>query len=327
MDRGTRLRLSELNSTPTSGKTASMSFNNCSSGCNGKYLAFSHKHLVQVCEEELLSSATEECKEITINASAKTTDIVTQAKWCEIAGVAYLVVASVVGLRIYTVPFSGSASEMELVCIWTPDKQTGKGFERELCEPPFRGIACPSPPSSSDCLMVGSSTGGVIFFHVEGKDFEFDQVVKGHDTAVTCMGGGANCCVSGDQDGNTTVWSAVSKAEQCRLKGDGHPATSCHVRKDRVFVAYSTGNIKIFLRSTQSVAVEIAAHARCIWAMDIHPYKNWIASVGEDTMLNVFEFPEQVGNLLSLLFSSLLFLFARLPELDISHLSSSSLPS
>ena len=180
---------------------------------------------------------------------------------------------------------------MELVFIWTPSKHA-KEDHKMLCEAPLRGIACPSPPYEN-YLMIGSSAGGVIFFQVEGKEFEFDSVVKGHDAAVTCLGGGANCAVSGDQDGNTTVWSTMSKAVQCTLKGDGHPTTSCHVRKDRVFVAYSTGNIKIFLRSTQTVAVEIAAHARCIWAMDIHPYKNWIASVGEDTMLNVFSFPEQ----------------------------------
>lgn len=49
------------------------------------------------------------------------------------------------------------------------------------------------------------------------------------------------------------------------------PGTSIQIGHGLVVAAFSTGHLRIYSLSKQSLIVEIAAHARSISAIDIHP--------------------------------------------------------
>ena len=62
-------------------------------------------------------------------------------------------------------------------------------------------------------------------------------------------------------------------------------------RGDTVIGGFACGHIRVFRIGVKAAIVEISAHARCVTALAIHPSLPLFASVGEDTVLNVFNVP------------------------------------
>lgn len=79
------------------------------------------------------------------------------------------------------------------------------------------------------------------------------------------------------------------------------------MREDIVAAGFSTGHLRIFRTRTSELVVEVAAHSRCVNAVDIHAYQPLVVSVGEDTFVNIWSLPDfesKGSGEISLLFSS-----------------------
>ena len=160
----------------------------------------------------------------------------------------------------------------------------------------FRGIAHCSKGRSR--LMIGSSLGDVFIFFLKGIKLQNPIRKREHDFAISCMASTENGgFVSGDCGGNIIAWSGNRPSmitPKCIFRNiDEQACTSIVTHRDSIFAAYSTGHIREFRQSTQAMIVEIVAHARCILALDFDPSSLWLASVGEDTILNVFKIPSE----------------------------------
>lgn len=80
---------------------------------------------------------------------------------------------------------------------------------------------------------------------------------------------------SGDDEGSVIQWDRLAGKPLKVHEGAGLPVTSLLVRGDLIIAGYASGHIRIFRAAAAPEAslleVEVAAHARCITALDWHP--------------------------------------------------------
>jgi hypothetical protein len=116
------------------------------------------------------------------------------------------------------------------------------------------------------------------------------------------------------------VWAAGTPSSSASPlatfdKGSGAPCTSLALRGSHLVAGYATGHVRVFrmpaatagsgagagAAATGSTApsasggfleVEIAAHARAVMSVCFHPSRSTFASVGEDSVVNVWSLPE-----------------------------------
>jgi len=133
-------------------------------------------------------------------------------------------------------------------------------------------------------------------------------------------GGGCSFVAGGDDDGFVRIWDpdsgllvvefpppggggvAVSSVNN-HLSTDGFtprppptgrfPCTSLAVIAQRPILAagYSTGLIRLFRVDSRELVCELGAHSRRLTALASHPTLPLLASVGEDTFMHVWNFP------------------------------------
>lgn len=124
---------------------------------------------------------------------------------------------------------------------------------------------------------------------------ELRRTLNGHDAPVTALAASNKHLVSADESGDVRVWDAESSYAQSsafassgcvcvhrfrRARARAHereptilcaryPCTSVGIREDVVAAGYSTGHLRIFRTRTSELVVEVAAHSRCINAIDV----------------------------------------------------------
>lgn len=142
-------------------------------------------------------------------------------------------------------------------------------------------------------VYIGCCTGDIAQLSVSpGVSPSLIQMVKGHNAPIASLATiqALDFLASGDDLGVINVKDAQMK-KVSSFPGDGFPAT-CLVSHGEILAAgYANGLIRLFRPRQGELAIEIAAHSRCITAMDIHPSKPWIVSVAEDTFMNVWSLP------------------------------------
>jgi len=147
-------------------------------------------------------------------------------------------------------------------------------------------------------LLVGTSHGGIIVFEADKYKFGTDRTLSHelHTTPITDLcsqqetSGTGTHFASADLAGNIVVW-AVAGFQPCATfpAPTAHPCTAIKMRGTKIYAAYSTGHIRVFDWAKNRKVCEIAAHARIINALDLHPSKDWLASVAEDTYAIVWD--------------------------------------
>lgn len=73
--------------------------------------------------------------------------------------------------------------------------------------------------------------------------------------------------------------------------GRRFPCTAVAIRGDSVVAAFADGRVRIFSAGDGALLSEAAAHGRCITALTLHPTEHLFATVGEDTLVNVWTLP------------------------------------
>ena len=74
-----------------------------------------------------------------------------------------------------------------------------------------------------------------------------------------------------------------------------HPVTSLAVKGDTLVAGFGNGVVSLYSISGQCKKAEIAAHAKAVSAVVAHPEEDIFATVGYDTILNIFTLPSFSG--------------------------------
>lgn len=148
-------------------------------------------------------------------------------------------------------------------------------------------------------ICVGTSVGSIAVIHcptLDGERMALQQpLVTKSGQAITAAASSDSMMVAGNELGDLFVFSRSGGGifEQVwEFPGNGFPCTSLGVQGDVIVAAYCTGHIRLFRSSIHEMAIEIAAHARIINAIKIHPNLNMFASCGDDQFLNVWSLPD-----------------------------------
>jgi WD40 repeat protein len=137
---------------------------------------------------------------------------------------------------------------------------------------------------------------------------------KGHLAAVNCMGfeSASGTLFSGDDTGTVIQWQLPDMHPRSLFEGKGYPCTAvaCSPRAGGIAICgFACGHVRIFGASMacthpalpshslpgpqhmpvhMPALVEVAAHARPVTALALHPGLATFATVGEDSVLNVW---------------------------------------
>jgi len=205
-----------------------------------------------------------------------------QAKWVKLSSGKYLAIATTEDIILWDYHREKLSCKYSLV----DEKSAGRTDF-------FRGIA-----AVSGKLCVGCSTGIILVLEESHGSLNLVTRLEASEKASSSIsalfGGKTDTLLSGDSNGNVSVWNGTSLAEETTFasRGSGSPCMSVVGRGQIVIGAFASGHIRIFSRTTERIVAEIAAHARCITGLALHPTKGIYASVGEDAVLNVFAIPQ-----------------------------------
>ncbi|XP_052122234.1 WD repeat-containing protein 54-like isoform X2 [Frankliniella occidentalis] len=156
------------------------------------------------------------------------------------------------------------------------------------------------------CLLFqfpGNNVGSLYIFHLFDQQSEavLVQNQRGHKYGISAIAGPSDqvtddVIASGDQDGNVVVW-AVNRDhlhKDATFSSYGFACTSIHIWHKLIVVAYGSGHIRLFsIHPTAAMLVEVAAHARWITALDLAPDSGRLLSVGEDSLVRVWQIREE----------------------------------
>lgn len=270
---------------------------------NGKHLAYAaYTKAVIVPDGQCLrgGNAIAHCASIESEEGAQ----IQQLRWVQLQMQEFLVIATTKNLMIY------SAGGERLIHVVT----ASSGESANDAPAAFRGIgSCVAGPA--DYICVGVSTGAVCLVPVPNPaETAFgDSLLSptSEDAIVDVTAGQAPhndptraLVCSADSVGSVLVHALEADgmwqhccAFNCSTY-DETPSlcTTLRMRGNYIYAGYSTGHIRVFDLVACAQVVQVAAHARWINALEVHPDGTTFASAGEDTTINVWAFhaPPQV---------------------------------
>mmetsp|Transcript_13019 Transcript_13019/g.45767 ORF Transcript_13019/g.45767 Transcript_13019/m.45767 type:complete len:336 (-) Transcript_13019:294-1301(-) len=147
-------------------------------------------------------------------------------------------------------------------------------------------------------LIVGTNFGNLHVFVKEGVSFLHEnvqeEVHKDPIADIATNGKEGDLTVEGcrfavaDEAGNISVWSVAPLIPILSFKAVGESLTAVCMRNDLVIASTMLGKILIFSQTSEALTCEISAHTRSITAICMHPTRDLVASVSEDTYINIW---------------------------------------
>ncbi|TYZ63126.1 hypothetical protein PybrP1_008209 [[Pythium] brassicae (nom. inval.)] len=213
-----------------------------------------------------------------------------QVRLCALQDALVIVVASGTGVQIFDAKGEQSLYELGLKdALDTPEEGTAV-----FC----RGIAAIN--SRQPSLVVGTSVGKLLVIGKEkaakataAPEFDLLETLREHTnaaiTGVEASPAGALLATS-DDSGLLLVRRPDDNFDVAhRVESDaGYPITAMRFVLDKWLVCgYLTGALRVYAADTLQLHAEVAAHSRAITALDA--LEGYVASVGEDTFLNIWE--------------------------------------
>ncbi|KAM4809353.1 WD repeat-containing protein 54 [Rhinophrynus dorsalis] len=221
---------------------------------------------------------------------AVSSSLITQASWCVLPSRVLLVLTSQKGIQMYESDGSIMVYWHALDALVTPPAQAVFA----------RGIA----PARGQYICVGTSSGLVLVFDIpaKGTNITLAEVLAEHRDPITDIAcetcddkGGAADLVTADDSGALCVWKS---GEDFKLltKISAYGVTCCSVKLwDGVIVAaYGSGQIRVYDAATGALNVEVDAHARWIYTLDIAPESGKLLSGAEDSFVQIWQLTRSV---------------------------------
>lgn len=158
----------------------------------------------------------------------------------------------------------------------------------------FRGLAYSHKKTKfGRTLFVGTSQGDVLVFREDNGSLTLRLKLRASKTPIStvCASVSSGILAAGSTSGQISVWRLDDLVNVGKVIRKGSSCMSLQIRKKLVMAAFSSGQIRVYsCASGVRLVAEIAAHVRCITALALHPQKDWLASVSEDTAINVWSF-------------------------------------
>jgi WD40 repeat protein len=250
------------------------------------YIHRSEVHMVKNVHSSLTS--TEKGSSVSIKAAYAEKDPVSQARFCHLQMGDMLVVATLTGLmHVY------DSDGQKLIHFHKLAKSSDLSKEAQL-----RGIA----HDGGAYVTVGSGTGELLVFNITQKKLALTRKLAGHKDGITDIDFNIkeNLLASADETGTIMLWNTKEAKEGAytkiaEFKGTGDPCWSVQIGHGYVIGGYSTGHIRMFSIEKKQLAVEIAAHARTVNAVDIHPTIPMVIACSEDSFLSAWSIPASKG--------------------------------
>lgn len=173
----------------------------------------------------------------------------------------------------------------------------------DLSKLKFHQGSCVVP--SAGHVAIGTSKGSLVpVYAASAESFAaLSESKPGSPTAeVTdlCYSAAANAVFSVHANGDMLVWAVTASGPYSNtakaLTGSDQVPIRIAPLGTRLAVAHGTGTICLFDALSHELQVEVTAHARWITGMAIREDTGQIASVGEDTVLNVWQVDMAHGN-------------------------------
>ncbi|CEM08024.1 unnamed protein product [Vitrella brassicaformis CCMP3155] len=161
-----------------------------------------------------------------------------------------------------------------------------------------RGAAVCAFPQA-DHVIIGSSAGELIIIRTDGDAFHSLATRKVASASpvmvVACSGEGSDQHVmSGHANGEIVWWRPEANGMYMQLPGALQHAqdtpTCMKVLGNTLYCGFGTGHLRVYDAVRRELKIEIAAHGRWINDIDVR-HDGLVASVGEDTVLNVWRCP------------------------------------
>lgn len=213
--------------------------------------------------------------------------VVTQCRFISIGShVERLVVTSNQGVHIY------NASSLVQICEHLPESPAKESTKSAASPSPpeedffFRGIA---GFISRPFLLVGSSLGEVLLFHHKGSRIGIEDRLTPHRNPITCLATSTLYLASADDFGGVKVHDLTTREVLMSYASSGAGCAALIIRGEMVVAGFVNGVIRIYYVLMDGVKIEIAAHARAVTSLDIHPFDNLMVSGGEDCYINIWE--------------------------------------
>uniref|UniRef100_A0A673CIP9 WD repeat-containing protein 54 beta-propeller domain-containing protein n=1 Tax=Sphaeramia orbicularis TaxID=375764 RepID=A0A673CIP9_9TELE len=133
-------------------------------------------------------------------------------------------------------------------------------------------------------------------WNIKGSNITLSEVVEEHKEPITDIAsecsGSQECIadmVSADDGGNLCVWKSGEEFQLLnKIPGFDMSCSSVKLWKGTVAAGYGTGQIRLYEAVTGILHVEINAHARWIYSLDIAPFSGLLLSAAEDSLVRVW---------------------------------------
>eukprot|EP00668_Euglena_longa_P041843 GGOE01055122.1.p1 GENE.GGOE01055122.1~~GGOE01055122.1.p1 ORF type:complete len:313 (+),score=11.71 GGOE01055122.1:49-939(+) len=254
----------------------SLQYQNLSFG-EGKFV-YIHKS-----EVHILNTSNKE------TSSLQVKEKVYQAKVCEVNGQNFIVVAVQGGVQFWDL---GKEK-----CLFTVPYQEEGSFLS-------RGIA-----AIGSSVFTGTSTGAIAVIDVKSEGASVAQIFREHKDFISDISAGTLAglpvVASADLAGEVLLWDQTGSILARMDKSPGDTVSCVAVTPLNVVCGYGSGKIRLF-NGAGKKTVEIAAHCRWINALDYCETRNWLASVSEDMVAQVWQLSSETDPKVSLRSSKLL---------------------
>eukprot|EP00929_Paragymnodinium_shiwhaense_P122277 TRINITY_DN94911_c0_g1_i1.p2 TRINITY_DN94911_c0_g1~~TRINITY_DN94911_c0_g1_i1.p2 ORF type:complete len:318 (+),score=58.26 TRINITY_DN94911_c0_g1_i1:107-1060(+) len=221
----------------------------------------------------------------------------TSIRYVQLANAPVLCVSSSNGTQIYT---EDGSTLLHFVRV---DDQGGKADTLKC----HRG-ACVVHPLQH--IVIGTSKGGLAAVDASAPGSfsalpEFEASGSPKEVADVCFNSLANSVFTAHDDGEIRVWALEPQPYTNTAILPAHAEAPVRIASlgMHIVIAYATGQILLLDALAHTPAVEITAHARCLTAVDVREEEGQIATVGEDTVLNLWHVEPQNGQV-SLLYTA-----------------------
>lgn len=140
--------------------------------------------------------------------------------------------------------------------------------------------------SNQTHIYAGTENGYIYEFT---ENLQKPRTFIGHQFHVTCLNtNNQNQLLSSDLGGFIIIWD-VNNAHQLAVfqSEEDHASLSACWWGNKVIASYTNGSIRIY-NIKHGRETEIASNRRSILSISIHPTRNALAVVGDDSFVNVF---------------------------------------
>jgi WD40 repeat protein len=230
-----------------------------------------------------------------------------QAKLVTLGAESFFVLCSTTGIHIY----DGKGKQLMHSHALPEGKTLTTAAGAELANH-ARGVSSSFSADGRGQICIGSVGGSIFVIDYDGVRFRTSATLTQHKAAITDLGSEVDSyrgaappgaeqprpiLISADDAGMVKVWGCNTSEEFCELFGVQltAPVSAVAARGDKVIAAEISGMVSFISMTSQQVYCELRAHSRYLSAMALHPTRDVISTVSEDSTVAVWNIPREVG--------------------------------